>query len=27
LLKGDVADHMVLACQARPTSPEVLIDA
>ena len=27
LLKGDVADRMVLACQARPTSPEVLIDA
>ena len=27
LLKGDVADHIILACQARPTSPEVLIDA
>ena len=27
LLKGDVADQMVLACQARPTSPEVLVDA
>ena len=27
LLKGDVADRMVLACQARPTSAEVLIDA
>ena len=27
LLKGDVADRMVLACQARPTSPEVLVDA
>ncbi len=27
LLKGDVADHLILACQARPTSPELLIDA
>jgi len=27
LLKGDVADHMVLACQARPTSPQVIVDA
>ena len=27
LLKGDVADHIILACQARPTSPEVLVDA
>ena len=27
LLKGDVADHLVLACQARPTSPELVVDA
>ena len=27
LLKSDIADRLVLACQARPTSPEVLIDA
>lgn len=27
LLKGDVADGMVLGCQARPTSAEVLVDA
>jgi len=27
LLKGDVADHLVLACQARPTTPVVLVDA
>lgn len=27
LLKSDVADRLVLACQARPTSPEVLVDA
>lgn len=27
LLKGDIADRLVLACQARPTSPELLIDA
>ena len=27
LLKADVADRMILACQARPTSPEVLLDA
>jgi len=27
LLKSDVADRMVLACQARPTSPEVVVDA
>jgi len=27
LLKGDIADRLILACQARPTSPELLIDA
>ena len=27
LLKSDVADRLILACQARPTSPELLIDA
>ena len=27
LLKGDVADHLVLACQARPTSPDLVVDA
>ena len=27
LLKGDVADRLILACQARATSPELLIDA
>ncbi len=27
LLKADVADRLVLACQARPTSPKLLIDA
>jgi ferredoxin-NADP reductase len=27
LLKGDVADHLILACQARATSSELLIDA
>jgi len=27
LLKGDVANRLVLACQARPTSPQVLVDA
>ncbi len=27
LLRSDVADRMVLACQARPTSPQVVVDA
>lgn len=27
LLAADKAEGMVLACQARPTSPEVLVDA
>ncbi len=27
LLKADIADRLILACQARPTSPELLIDA
>jgi len=27
LLKGDVADRLILACQARPISTELLVDA